>query len=520
MKKYLFSKVNISEIAVFSLEVVFLILFVALFLSPTGTSFDKWPSLMNNVNGAILTILIPLAIAILIDYFRDKRNKNKNIDLLELDLAVIIQIIFPVIKILLILGLVFLPSFLWNIGSNLSDSFLLAIWLIGIFLLIKVIINFVLWIRGSQNEFRFLFLRKFGGNGNNIASLWESVWNTEKIVSTDEYKFFEILCNNINKEIRKRNFENSITLLETFKNYMEKRSEYFWLYTGPIKPFQRILSWNFRFSEKYKNDEEADLYATQMYVIIGNIIETTQPLMLRRFYYGYFIEIKKFLDSKMRQGEYKYVEDFLRNFYSILFRNLYKINNADQIWEQFPNEWKIISRCLENSEDRKNWIPQIIALQEFLRLAQSKIDQGENEIDIRLDDIALNLFPNTEPMAWADFVIFMVSSWSGTSRMEYLVLHSKRKFGIVGRVVGGFSSDQSTLEKDLELQYKAGLEENEKIIAYLAKYQRGIFMPKEEFINYTNQLTELEKRFKNDSSVLAKVKSYQKIMETILANLS
>ncbi len=161
---------------------------------------DKFPDRMQTIGLALLAILIPLAIAILNDVLQKKRGNDK--DFAELDLHVILDEVFGIRKVLLCISLIFLPLFFWQHPSiSFFKILLFIIWLAGIFLLCRTILNIYKWVKGNTFDFRFSYLRKLR-KCDDAEITWRSTWQTKDINIQNERDFFKIFSSKIDEMLK------------------------------------------------------------------------------------------------------------------------------------------------------------------------------------------------------------------------------------------------------------------------------------------------------------------------------
>ena len=91
--------------------VTFIFLGIATFIDLE--KLKNFPDMMQRIGMALLAILIPLAIAILSNYYQKKEDKTK--DFAILDLHVILDEIFRFKWLLGYFALIFLPTMFWHI---------------------------------------------------------------------------------------------------------------------------------------------------------------------------------------------------------------------------------------------------------------------------------------------------------------------------------------------------------------------------------------------------------------------
>jgi hypothetical protein len=114
---------------------------------------NELPSLFQNIGMALLSILIPLAIAILVDVYQKKRDKEE--DFIVLDLNVILDCVFHMRRLIIFSLLIFLPFVFWEQSHGLLRLLEIVLSSIGICVLIRTILNVYSWTKGSVFDFRF-----------------------------------------------------------------------------------------------------------------------------------------------------------------------------------------------------------------------------------------------------------------------------------------------------------------------------------------------------------------------------
>jgi len=146
------------------------------------------PSILLGIVVAYLTILISVAIAI----FSEKKKYE------ALDRNVILDHIIKAKRLLLYLGLTFLPLLFWN--SSLSWMRLLEIisWIIGVVFITKILFSSYHWMKGNKFQLRFDYLRELR-NRQDMEEAWRSVWQTENINFPNEQEFFNIFQSTVNR---------------------------------------------------------------------------------------------------------------------------------------------------------------------------------------------------------------------------------------------------------------------------------------------------------------------------------
>jgi hypothetical protein len=170
-------------------------------------SFNSAPALIQNIGLALLGILVPFAIAILIDVYQ-KKGRGRD-DFEDLDLHVILDYVFNIQLLIVYSVIVFLPLVFWEISSWPIRLFELALSAIGQILIVRIIINVYRWTKGDVYKFRLSYLRQLK-NSQEMEVVWRSVWAATNIERPYEIEFFRIFSTKIDGMIsyhgRKRRF--------------------------------------------------------------------------------------------------------------------------------------------------------------------------------------------------------------------------------------------------------------------------------------------------------------------------
>lgn len=147
-----------------------------------------FPSILQGIGVAFLTILIPVAIAI----FSDK-NEFK-----ALDKNVILDHILKAKSLLIYLALIFFPFLFWNVSCQWLRFLWFIIWGVGVIFMTLILVDSYRWMKGNKFEIRFDYLRKLRDT-KDLEESWRSVWQTEKINSQNEQAFFEIFASTVDR---------------------------------------------------------------------------------------------------------------------------------------------------------------------------------------------------------------------------------------------------------------------------------------------------------------------------------
>ncbi len=157
-------------------------------------------NVMQNIGLALLTILIPLAIAILTNVYR--KREDQNIEFRDLDLHVILDEIFKIKKLLIYTALIFCPFIFWEISSGIFRFIEIIFSTMGIYLIIRTLLDIYRWTKGNVFEYRFSYLKSVK-NYDDLESVWRSVWQTKNINTRNEREFLKIFLSTINYLLEK-----------------------------------------------------------------------------------------------------------------------------------------------------------------------------------------------------------------------------------------------------------------------------------------------------------------------------
>jgi len=174
---------------------------------------------------ALLTILIPLAIAVLADIYQKRKKEDK--EYAYLDLHVILDNVFNIKLLIVSVFFIFLPMFFWEILIGLDRLIAVHFTFIGIILVVDIIFKVSRWVKGNVFDFRFSYLEKLR-KYNDLEIVWRSVWQVENINIQNERKYFQIFSSTINRLLnlteKSENLKTISKLLNDFYNSINKRS--------------------------------------------------------------------------------------------------------------------------------------------------------------------------------------------------------------------------------------------------------------------------------------------------------
>jgi hypothetical protein len=165
------------------------------------TSLDSnLPLLLQNLGLALLSVLIPLAIVILTEFYQKKGQEDRSFA--DVDLRVILDTVFQVKGIIVYSLIVFLPFIFWNNSYGFLRLTETILSIVGILLIIRVILRVYKWLKGNVNVFRYEYLKKLD-DPLDLRIAWRSVWQSKDIGVQSEIELFRIFSSKIDEVIRK-----------------------------------------------------------------------------------------------------------------------------------------------------------------------------------------------------------------------------------------------------------------------------------------------------------------------------
>jgi len=470
-----------------------------IFIIATLEKLNNLPTIIQGIGIALLTILIPLAIAILADIYQKRREENR--EFTDLDLHVILDSVFNIRLIVLSVFLIFLPNFFWDILTGLDRLIAINITFIGILLVVNIVTNIYNWIKGNVFDFRFSYLRKLK-RYNDLEIVWRSIWQVKNINIQNEQEFCKLFFLKIDQllESPKNSIKITPKLLNDFYNFINERS--ITLLAELEITLPKILEWHFKIWQRehthfIRKDKIKDLGSfSQISRILDFILTNIEERSLKGIeafsffnHFGRHVENckKEFIGSDKK---HYYISSLFNIFYQVFFKNIAKSSESNAIWKNcFPKEWKITKY---NYEDKDNIISKI-SLTKFLQWAQIRIWQAKEDIDLDLDEVSKNLFPEVEPILWARILIFIFSPY-GNDRMKSIIERSWT-FGIIGRFRSYSGDNESSKEESrrkMDEAMQSEVEEETKNTFELAYLLFKNVFSKENLEKYIKSLKELK----------------------------
>jgi hypothetical protein len=412
--------------------------FLIIHLSKPLSGINNFPNIIQGIGLALLTILIPLAIAVLADIYQKRKEDKK--EYAYLDLHVILDNVFNIKLLILSVFFIFLPVLFWEILIGLDKLIAIHFTFIGILLVTDIIFKVSRWVKGNVFEFRFSYLRKLKMY-NDLEIVWSSIWKVENINYQNEKEFFMIFSSKIDKLLKsnKKSLKTILKLLNDFNKFINNRSIYFLAVIKEI--FPKLLEWHFKIWQKgHKRLDDKDkvnefIIYSEMSGIMDSILNSIEERSLKeKKIFSFFTYFKTHAENYKKEliiidnEKYYYAESLFNIFYPVFFENIAKSRSSYKIWKHyFPKEWKVTKKNLEDKEN----VMSKISLRMFSEWAQERIWQIQATPDWELDEVLMNLFPELNPRLWAIILIFFHTPYDD-NRVK-CVIERSWNFGFIGR---------------------------------------------------------------------------------------
>jgi hypothetical protein len=315
---------------------------------------------MQNIGLALLTILIPLAIVILTEVYRERFSKSSMIPFIELDLHVILDDIFRIKRLILYSLMIFVPLAFWEILDGTLHFLLASVSSVGLIAMIFVILNVYRWTVKDTFRFRFSYLSK--NEICELTSVWGSIWKCENIEPINERRFFIILSSKIDEITRKHANNNELMaisqILKDFSTSFEKRSSFFKGIDFSVLP--KMLEWNFHFwklqrtylqKQQSKSGKANDVMEFSYLLAISQsikrvVLAISQASIKQQSEYVLFKGLKEHVDIhkedftiQIGTTTHSYLGYLFKDLFQFFFDSRDTIDNY-HFWESVPAEWK------------------------------------------------------------------------------------------------------------------------------------------------------------------------------------
>jgi len=479
------------------------------------------PQLIQNLCLAVLTVLIPFAIAIFSKILQAKEKFAK------LDILVMIDEVFKLKRILIAIICIFLPLFFWSILPIYLRPFEILISFLGIFMIGETIWKIYEWVKGKTFDCRLAYLKKLK-SPKDMKTAWEDVWRNKEVNLQREQEFLEIFLSKIEKflnytsqednkkfNLSKNDYQQNLnvvySLLEDFGKFSKNRP-LFILLSEEI--FSKILKLHFKiWSNSYKLIVQKK--RPKKYLNFDGILRNldyilkaiTKRAIIEEGHYPFslFKNLKSHINYYRKEAinKHSYMSYFFMNiFCPTFFENIADspFSNRFHIRENyFPKEWKITKENIKN-----NPVSQILWDQYIEWARQRIIIKNKKNFDRKLSEVTFQFFPNVDYYTWAEILTFAVAPYSG-SRIKSAIERE-----IIFRAITPYMGKPvHEIEKLRKEKIKNAIE-----LGYtLLKSQ----FSKKDLHKYIRELEKLNNVYSQNSFEEAKRKDFLKIFKKMLS---
>jgi len=373
----------------------------AFFISLLNSS--KIDQMITGLSLGLLTLLIPVAMAILNDVYQ--KRTNENLVFSTLDLQVILNDVFKIKRLLYVITIIFISMFFWEVSKDIFLARLMELFAssVGIFFIGKTIFDVIRWLKGSVMEYRFDYLKSLNPSEDMING-WESLWSATKDnfeYYENEYNFFCIFASKIERLINIINNKNLfilIGILDDFNKNLKNRSLSFLMDRNVVA---KIFELNFK---AYGIRNNISIYSKATWgtiylppAVLSKLNDTIKyferELLKQTSHDDYqlwyalavfvqnlkdFIEKTKNDSSMSSKDVEEYCEMLSMTVFDELFSYMEVNNSADQVLKAIPEEWKITIPNLE----RKNNFYSLNLLKSFTSWIKKLVDQKNDKIEL------------------------------------------------------------------------------------------------------------------------------------------
>ena len=446
-----YGELNASVIQVFLREDGFLSFFSHAFDTAVNI-----PTLMQTVGIALLTVLIPFAIAILSNFLR-RGDQGKDSAFLILDLYVILENIFVVRNILFSIFIILIPPFFWDV-IPLFRFFIMFIWAGGVIWLTIMIYEVYQWRTVQDSSLRFKFLERVH-DIDKMNTSWASVWTAQNIDNRDERVYLKLFADNLELLVEDNRYHDAALLLETFRKELDKRFDLSMI-VGENPFLKRVLEWR-RFTydleqalEKDTASSMSDMEKRLGYVQLKtNIDSILEEIVVSSVVGGHSIWYFNTLEEYFRQytKDEKYIRvvmDVIISAFLEVVRTSRSRNKHLDLWGGFPIEWKITKTSIST---KASYMTRVW-FDEFYEWIVPKVYVSETGAGSNVEGVVRKLFPNADPTLFLRAIILANAPY-GQSKVR-AVLENEWDFGFGHLIHPGTKEEQEVYIKNtIELIY-------------------------------------------------------------------
>jgi hypothetical protein len=349
-----------------------------------------------------------------------------------------------------------------NIGMK---SVIFLVWASGMYGLVQILFRLYKWVKNDRNDYRKSYLSTFTRNTESGTVPWASFWSsgqnsTDRFTEKEYFLIFSKQVGDLLGSLSAEQWQTAKHLLGSFIENIEKRNKTFLLVFPEF--FPKILEWHYLvWHEQYSRFEKGGNRKTdigtsiiEIDFLLDQIIKfLTKEALLGKSVgsFSYFDTLKehfdKYKDSEIEGDQHRYLYLESIPIYEDLFESIPLSSESYTIWDSyFPIEWKVTASNLKTSTASRVW------LHRYIQWSQSRIWKDREGWDKNLEEISAELFPEVEPMLWAQIYSFVFSPWSD-SRVKNMV-ERPLNFGLAGRVVSGWGDDFDVQSGKLYEEYE------------------------------------------------------------------
>lgn len=390
---------------------------------------DNLPQLIHNFGIALLTLLAPLAIALLIEYYKAKNSKEKPYS--EIDLRVILDKVFRLKWLLLFLFIIFCLPFFWSKDIAVLNFLILVLVFCAIAGITIIILELYRWMKDEIFIYqkRIDYLRSVKNNIEFTESM-SSVLKEMNNIAIHDKEYFEIFKNRVDSLLKQNDDKSKKVVLDLFSVFsanIGKRNFNFISDEGLLTTF---LEWYELFYQRVYRDKNIAYFLPLSRGVSKDILTIYQRYFEIGNGHYFYIVLEKHIQNKPKE--------YINILFQMLFDDgLLEIITDKKDWDSVPKLWKITKTNLQVAD---NQIVKIF-LDFYLRWCQGKIIEGE-EFDKYLEDATHKLFPEIEPLFWSDFLTYLFMG----KDIEY-VINRNSIFGLVPRAYSSWEGDNRSFNE-------------------------------------------------------------------------
>ena len=407
---------------------------------------------------ALITILIPLFIAQL----------NSDSDFGKFDIWVVFDYILGFKKFIFITVSSFLLTILWSIPSlNPVKLFILVLWILCNFLIIRRLLNFYLWIKGEKNEHRLSYL-KIVAKERDIEFAFSSIWEGKNINFVWEKQFFEVFKTKVDYLIHEKKYSIVSSLLSNFKNNLANITDF-----GILRYLEHILVWYYRLfliSDGMAKGNDRSLFDIEetIFTLKTTIMNAEKRALEKGLSKRFFSQLERSVNNFYEEN--KIIESLFN--YKGIAETLFEDANKFEVFDGFPRNWTITPETIKGSNNKIAFIWFVI----FFKWIHIRLyEHIEESFDEQTEIIVQSLFPEADTNVLSNFFILLFS-YGKDHPMEWAV-KTKWGFGKISSPKAAFRSYTGDLNKDWQLAVREIEERKNETFVFIANLIKARWVP-------------------------------------------